>query len=72
MQCHNQVETTCNLDRRTFLATIGAAYSTLKAPWLEATAYQIGLAKLRKKEGATVRAAFLYPPSTTFSDDPDG
>lgn len=26
----------------------------------------------RKKTGANVRAVFLYPPSSTFKDDPDG
>lgn len=72
MQRHNQVESTYTLDRRTFLATIGAAYSALTASWLEATAAQSRQPTSRNKEGATVRAAFLYPPSTTFSDEPDG
>lgn len=27
---------------------------------------------LEKKEGAEVRAAFLYPPSKTFADEKDG
>ena len=29
-------------------------------------------APARKKQGAVVRAAFIYPPSKTFADDPDG
>ena len=68
----------CNLgaaytpDRRTFLATMGAAYGTLAIPWVEANAAETDRSNQRRKQGATVRAAFLYPPSTTFSDDPDG
>lgn len=72
MQDHNHVEATYTLDRRTFLATIGATYSALAVPLLEADAAESKRLAPRKKEGATVRAAFLYPPSTTFSDDPDG
>ena len=29
-------------------------------------------APAREKEGATVRCVFLYPPSKSFADDPDG
>ena len=72
MQDYNQVEAKYTLDRRTFLATIGATYSALTVPLLEADAAESKRPAPRKKEGATVRAVFLYPPSTTFSDDPDG
>lgn len=72
MQDHNHVEATYTLNRRTFLATIGATCSALAVPLLETDAADSKRPAPRKKEGATVRAAFLYPPSTTFSDDPDG
>ena len=72
MQDHNHVEATYTLNRRTFLATIGATYSALAVPWPEVDAAESSRPTPRRKEGATVRAAFLYPPSTTFSDDPDG
>jgi hypothetical protein len=71
MQRHNQVKTTNPLNRRTFLATIGTAYSALTVPWLKLISAQGRQIKLRKKDGAVVRAAFLYPPSTTFFDDSD-
>jgi hypothetical protein len=51
---------------------MGITYSTLAVPWLEADAAESNRPTPRRKEDATVRAAFLYPPSTTFSDDPDG
>ena len=72
MQDHNHVEATYTLDRRTFLATIGATCSALAVPLLETDAAESKRLAPRKKEGATVRAAFLYPPSTKFSDDADG
>ncbi|MCP4263215.1 MAG: hypothetical protein GY774_37755 [Planctomycetes bacterium] len=72
MQDHNKNEPTYTLDRRTFLATIGAAYGALSVPLMGANAAESKQLEPRKKEGATVRAVFLYPPSTTFSNDPDG
>jgi hypothetical protein len=72
MQDYNQFKGIFNLNRRTFLATIGAAYGTLSIPLLKVNAAGSKRLKLRKKEGAAVRAVFLYPRSTTFSDDPDG
>jgi hypothetical protein len=41
-------------------------------PWLKLAAAETGQPTPRRKRGATVRAAFLYPPSKTFSDNPDG
>ena len=72
MQSPHHVRTDCTLNRRAFLATIGATYSALAVPWLEVDAAESNRPTPRRKEGATVRVAFLYPPSTTFSDDPDG
>ncbi len=57
-------------DRREFLAALGATCGAAAFPWATAGAGET--APRRKKEGATVRAIFLYPPSETFSDDPDG
>lgn len=59
------------LNRRSFLTTTGLTYVASAFPWLKATAAS-GEQAARKKQGATVRAVFLYPPSGTFSDNPDG
>jgi hypothetical protein len=72
MQDYNHVKSAYTLNRRSFLATVGVTYGALAVPWLEADATENGMPTPRKKEGTTVRAAFLYPPSTTFSDNPDG
>ena len=70
----NQIYTgaTCTLSRRDFLSALGVTYGALTAPGLKAVAAQTRRPTHRKKEGATVRAVFLYPPSRTFSDDLDG
>lgn len=59
------------IDRRVFLASMGAAASGIT--WASLTA-QGGeeVAPAAKKEGAWIRCVFLYPPSSTFADDPDG
>jgi len=72
MQDHNHVGATYTLSRRDFLATMGVTYGALTVSWIEVAAAQSRRPTPRKKEGATVRAAFLYPPSQTFSDDLDG
>jgi hypothetical protein len=72
MQDYNRIEVPHNLDRRTFLATIGAAYSTLAVPFSKVCAAEKKQLAPKNKEGATVRAVFLYPSSKTFSEDPDG
>jgi len=59
------------LNRRSFLATTGLTYVASALPWLKATAAP-GEQAARKKQGATVRAVFLYPPSETFSGNSDG
>jgi hypothetical protein len=58
-------------NRRSFLAATGLTYVASAFPWLKATAAP-GEQAAAKKRGATVRAVFLYPPSTTFSGNPDG
>ncbi len=70
MQDHRHVKAAYTLNRRDFLATMGATYGALAASRLDAA--ESGRSTRGTKQGATVRAAFLYPPSTTFSDDPNG
>ena len=72
MYDHNYVKATYSINRRNFLATIGATYGTLAVPWLEVDAAESNQPTPGRKHGANVRAVFLYPPSATFSNDPDG
>jgi hypothetical protein len=60
-----------NLNRRDFLTVAGLAGGATMWPWVKAAVAQ-GATPVRKKEGATVRAVFLYPPSQVFSGNPDG
>jgi hypothetical protein len=69
---HKHVKATYAINRRNFLTTTGATYGALAVPWLGAGAAQINQPTRRRKKDAHVRAEFLYPPSATFSDDPDG
>ncbi|MHB9065692.1 MAG: hypothetical protein ACYC4B_18000 [Pirellulaceae bacterium] len=59
-----------NCDRREFLAASGAALGGLMLTSLQAEGGDAPAAELDKN--ATVRVAFLYPPSKTFASDPDG
>lgn len=68
----HHLATNFTFNRRHFLTAMGGAYGALTVSWIDAIAGENNRVTLRAKEGATVRAAFLYPPSTTFSDDPDG
>jgi len=72
MYDHKHIKAAYSINRRNFLATMGATYGTLAVPWLEVDAAESNQPTRRRKQGAHVRAAFLYPPSTTFSNDPDG
>jgi len=58
------------LDRREFLA--GMAFGALAGAARGSEGSEVAAPPARKKTGARVRAAFLYPPSRTFRDDPDG
>lgn len=58
------------IDRRSFLATCGASAGALT--FRAVSAADPAPAAASKKEKARVRVAFLYPPSKTFSDNPDG
>ncbi len=63
----------CGCDRRRFIAAVGAGIGALALPRLRAIAAEPASGQpARKKDAAVVRAAFLYPPSKTFADNPDG
>jgi len=72
MQDNHHLTANYTFNRRHFLTAMGGAYGALAVPWMEANARENVRVTPRAKDGATVRAVFLYPPSTTFSDDPDG
>lgn len=59
------------MSRRAFLqgatAVVAATPFVLAGPWSAFSAEAV-----RRKEGAKVRAVFLYPPSKSFADNPDG
>ena len=57
-------------DRREFLAATGAVLGGLTLNWL--TTEGAETAPPQTNRTATVRVVFLYPPSTAFSDDPEG
>ncbi len=59
----------CGCDRRDFLAAAGTAMGGLVFTSAPAEA---AVAAPAKKQVATVRVVFLYPPSKTFADKPDG
>ncbi|NIP26746.1 MAG: hypothetical protein GWN67_20725 [Phycisphaerae bacterium] len=69
---HNDSIEACTFSRRNFLATIAGTYGALTSLWLKVYAAESRKRTSRKREGATVRAVFFYPPSKTFADDPDG
>jgi hypothetical protein len=61
----------CGCGRRDFLLAMAAASGGLAWTSIQAEAAADAPAA-RKKEGALVRAVFLYPPSKAFADDADG
>jgi hypothetical protein len=62
----------CGCDRRDFLAAVGATLGGLVFASLKAQGGESAAAPPKtEKAGATVRVAFLYPPSKTFAG-PDG
>ena len=61
----------CGHNRREFLASVGVAAGWMAlAPWQAAG--ETAPLPARPKDGGVVRVAFLYPPSSTFSGNPDG
>jgi len=65
------IKEVCSLNRRDFLAATGLTCGMAALPWLKAAVAQVA-PPVRRKQGATVRAIFLYPPSETFSSKPNG
>ena len=61
-------------DRREFLGVSTAALGGLMFTSLRADGAEPAAAedKPQGRQAATVRVAFLYPPSKTFADNPDG
>jgi len=62
----------CGCDRRDFLAATGLAAGSLAFTSLVAAAPDAPPVAPSKKEPAVVRAVFLYPPTKTFADNPNG
>ncbi len=62
--------TACN--RREFLAAAGGAATALSLISLSGAAAEAEPVPARPKKPARIRVAFLYPPSRTFAEDPDG
>jgi hypothetical protein len=62
----------CGCSRRDFLAGTGLAAGALAMAPVQSGASGKGSATAAKKKGAIVRAAFLYPPSKEFADNPNG
>lgn len=60
------------VDRRTFLQATGLAAGGLAFTSLTSQASANEEARPKVKQPANVRCAFLYPPSSTFTDDPEG
>lgn len=58
--------------RRAFLAAAGLSTSALAFPAFASAARDAASVHARPKDGALVRAVFVYPPSATFADPPDG
>ena len=77
---HHHCECGCGVNRRGFLKGMGLAAGGLVVgaggcATVQAVDPEFPVERqlsLRKRRGATVRAAFLYPPSETFSKKPDG
>jgi hypothetical protein len=59
-------------DRRDFLATAGTAMGGMAFTSLTAASAADDSDSHAPRQPATVRVAFLYPPSTVFADNPDG
>ena len=72
MRYPNTNKGSCGCNRRDFLATMGMTLSATSINWLNSETAEGKTTPSRKKEGAVIRVAFLYPPSKTFADNPDG
>ena len=59
-------------DRRDFLAAAGMAAGAMAFTSLSGQAAEDRAAPPKKREGAVLKAVFLYPPSKAFASNPDG
>ena len=59
-------------DRREFLSAVGLVVGAVAGTSLPAADAEVPPITPPKKDGAKIRAAFLYPPSNTFAADPNG
>lgn len=62
----------CGPHRRDFLAATGTAFATVALSSLRASAGGAEVRPAQQAPQAVVKAAFLYPPSKTFAEDPNG
>ncbi|MCX7045790.1 MAG: hypothetical protein NTX50_09955 [Candidatus Sumerlaeota bacterium] len=62
----------CGCGRREFLVGAGAALGGIALGLLDVAAAESEPSARPAKQGATVRVAFLFPPSTAFSEKPEG
>jgi len=63
----------CDCSRRDFLAIAGVATGLATLGTLSASAAEaVAPNSATRKEPARIRVAFIYPPSKTFADKPDG
>jgi len=67
-----QNEETCGCCRRDFLAAAGTTLGTISLTSLRSGAAEGPAPLAGPKQGATILAAFLYPPSKQFAADPNG
>jgi len=69
---HSGAACPCGCGRREFLKAIGVAAGAAAFAPLDVLSAESAPPSAKAKEPATVRAAFLYPPSKTFADSADG
>ena len=62
----------CGCNRRDFIARVSLAMGAMSFTTLAVDAADPTTLPVRKKQGAVVRAAFLYTPSKQMADDPNG
>jgi len=68
---HSDFGCGCGCDRRDFLGAVGTALGGLALTSLNADGAEDAADAPAKKQGATVRVAFVYPPSKTLADNPN-
>ncbi len=72
LDIHTEPGCACGCSRRDFIASVSLAMGAMAFTPLTSAAADSASLPAGKKQGAVVRAAFLYPPSKKFAEDPDG